>query len=99
MLLSAVGTGKLLDRDYQLTKERILKEMHVDKEKSEDVKSVFSEGRFPIERARLRTMPIYTFLFIACILGYGWCLQAKVNIAGPLVLQFISKFIILSGST
>lgn len=90
MLFSAVGTGKLLDRDYQLVKDRILREMRVDPEKKEDVKAVFAEGKFPIERARLRTTPIYSFLFIACVLGYGWCLQAKVNIAGPLILQFIS---------
>lgn len=90
MLFSAVGTGKLLDRDYQLVKGRILREMRVDPEKKEDVEAVFAEGKFPIERARLRTTPIYSFLFIACVLGYGWCLQAKVNIAGPLILQFIS---------
>lgn len=46
---------------------------------------------FPIERARLRTIPTSLGIYIACLVGYGWCLQAKVNIAGPLVLQIISE--------
>lgn len=30
-------------------------------------------------------------VLVATGMGYGWCLQKKVHIAAPLVLQFISK--------
>lgn len=46
---------------------------------------------FPIEMARLRTIPVYSFFFVVVLLEYGWCVQAKVNISGPLIMQFLSK--------
>jgi multidrug resistance protein len=41
---------------------------------------------FTIEYARLRIMPVYLTLFVACVLGWGWCLQARTHIAVPLLL-------------
>lgn len=30
-------------------------------------------------------------VYVGCVLGYGWCIQGKVNLAGPLILQFASQ--------
>lgn len=52
---------------------------------------VTKEENFPIERARLRTVPVMLVVYAACVIGYGWCLQRRVSLAGPLVLQFFSE--------
>jgi hypothetical protein len=34
-------------------------------------------------------MPIFVFFFTACTIGFGWCLEKRTNIAGPLALLFV----------
>jgi multidrug resistance protein len=41
---------------------------------------------FTIEYARLRIMPFYLCLFIVCVIGWGWAIEAKAHMAVPLVL-------------
>jgi multidrug resistance protein len=41
---------------------------------------------FTIEYARLRIMPFYLGLFIVCVIGWGWSIQARAHMAVPLVL-------------
>ncbi len=55
------------------------------------IMEVTKEENFPIERARLRTVPFLLIVYAACVIAYGWCLQRKVALAGPLVLQFFSE--------
>ncbi|EIM87227.1 MFS general substrate transporter [Stereum hirsutum FP-91666 SS1] len=101
MLLSSVGTGRMLDWDYRRVKDKIeklrearrvergdIEEKGMDSDEEGDIRD-----DFPIEKARLRTMPLYSFFFIAVTLGYGWCVQAKVSIAGPLILQFLLGYL------
>jgi len=89
MIFGSLITGMCLDRDYQIIKSRMIREAEADTKNKMSPEDVTKEPNFPIEKARLRTMPIYYFLFIASCAGYGWCLQHKVNIAGPLLLQLI----------
>ncbi|THH19063.1 hypothetical protein EW146_g2038 [Bondarzewia mesenterica] len=96
MVFGSVFTGRFLDRDYAAIKNKMIKQAQSDPEKKIDVKDVTKDEYFPIEVARLRTMPVYVFAFVACIIGYGWCLQAKVSIAGPLILQIIIGYVIVS---
>ena len=42
--------------------------------------------KFTIEYARLRIMPFYLVLFIVCVIGWGWTIQARAHMAVPLVL-------------
>ena len=49
------------------------------------------EDAFPIEKARLVSQQILVWIFGASVIGYGWAIQAKTNIAVPLILQFISE--------
>ena len=47
---------------------------------------------FPLEYARLRTVPIsFSVITTACV-AYGWCIDKKVMLAAPLILQVISEF-------
>ena len=91
MLIGGVVIGKLLDADYQRVKRKTLQRLEQDPEKKVAAEDVTKEEHFPIEYARLRTMPVYLAIFVVATIGYGWCLHAKVSLAGPLVLQIISK--------
>jgi hypothetical protein len=44
---------------------------------------------FTIEYARLRIMPFYLGLFIVCVIGWGWSIQARAHMAVPLILGTI----------
>jgi hypothetical protein len=77
-------SGKLLDRDYRIIKSKL-------SARKEDLaeKGTVS-GVFPIEKARLRSTPIYLAIYVAAVVGYGWSLESRTSIAVPLILQFIS---------
>ncbi|TFK36942.1 MFS general substrate transporter [Crucibulum laeve] len=91
----AVGSsinGRVLDFEYQLIKKQQMRRSH-------DAQ----EDDFPIEKARLRLLPMLVLLMSACCAGYGWCLQKKVNIAVPLILNvamgYVSIAVMNSAST
>ncbi|KAF4632144.1 hypothetical protein G7Y89_g5980 [Cudoniella acicularis] len=73
--------GKLLDRNYKRVAKQI--GFTIDRKRGDDMR------HFPIERARLELIwPLLWFGFV-CYLCYGWVLQENVNLAAPLILQFL----------
>ncbi|KAJ7195657.1 MFS general substrate transporter [Mycena pura] len=79
MLIGSATSGKLLNWDYQRVKASILA--------ARPPGDTAVEGdSFPIEKARMRLMPILVAFYVAVCAGYGWCIERKVNIAGPLML-------------
>ncbi|BGP33415.1 hypothetical protein JCM10296v2_005216 [Rhodotorula toruloides] len=46
-------------------------------------------SEFPIERARLRSMPYFFVALIASTIVYGWVLDKGVHLSAPLIMQFI----------
>ena len=95
MLFGSLLTGKALDRDYQMIKNEMIRKAEADDEKGMRPEDVTKEENFPIERARLRTAPVYLAVFVIATVGYGWCLQSKVNLAVSLILQIISESYLL----
>lgn len=95
MIIGSAFTGKLLDKDYS----RIANQMRGAAEADPEMKilpgDVTKEANFPIEKARLRTVPVYLVIMVACCVGHGWCIDQKVNIAGPLILQIVSSYYLL----
>ncbi|KAH9858031.1 MFS general substrate transporter [Lenzites betulinus] len=89
MLVGGVVTGEVLDKEYQRVKRRMIRQVEADPESKIRPEDVTKEEHFPIEYARLRLMPVFFAVYAAACIGYGWCLQAKVNIAGPLILQIV----------
>lgn len=45
-----------------------------------------TQDNFTIEYARLRLMPFYLVLFVVCVVGWGWSIQAQAHMAVPLVV-------------
>lgn len=89
MVFGTVLTGKMLDADYQRIKKQLVKKAEDDSGKHILPEDVTKDENFPIERARLRMVPIFTAIFAVTCAGYGWSLQREVNIAVPLILQII----------
>lgn len=80
MIFGSTLTGKMLDQEYRRTKKRW---------SQSGGDSNHEEDQFPIEKARLRTMPVFLVVFVGAVVAWGWCLKSRVSIAGPLVLQFV----------
>ncbi|KDQ60452.1 hypothetical protein JAAARDRAFT_174578 [Jaapia argillacea MUCL 33604] len=85
MLCGGVFGGRLLDWDYRRIKNEI------ESEREKNVEGQVDED-FPIEKARMRMLPYFLLVAVGSCMGYGWCLQSKVNIAAPLILQVIFGF-------
>ncbi len=46
-------------------------------------------SHFPIEKARMEIVIPIMRLGAAAIIGYGWMLDHKVSLAGPIIMMFI----------
>ena len=93
MAIGSVIGGKALDRDYERIKTKLEDEARNDPDSPYLPEDVAREENFPLEYARLRMMPLYYVIYVITVIGYGWCLHQKVNIAGPLILQIISEYL------
>ncbi|KAK0246309.1 major facilitator superfamily domain-containing protein [Armillaria nabsnona] len=89
MLFGSYVLGRVLDREYGKSRRSVMAVQGLgNMEKSE----TGIEDNFPIEKARLRLVPFSMLIFAACCAGYGWCVQERVNLSGPLLLQVTIGF-------
>lgn len=89
MFIGTTLTGKLMDAYYKKIKNNRTPQAQTEPEKAVDCSAA---EPFPIEHVRLKFMPYLIVVYTACVIGYGWSLEAKTSIAVPLTLQFISMF-------
>jgi multidrug resistance protein len=88
MILGSTFIGKFLDFDYARIKRLYLDEQ----DQSSMINSSSELENFPLEYARLRSMPLQIIIFSGCAIAWGWCLEKKISIAGPLVLQVACEY-------
>ncbi|KAM5473962.1 hypothetical protein MferCBS49748_000379 [Microsporum ferrugineum] len=83
--------GHLLDWKFK----RIARSLGlpVDRKRAQSIKE------FPIERARISLIFPFLYAGMAAMMAYGWALDRKVMLAGPLILQFVAGFCIGSSFT
>lgn len=91
MIVGSTVTGKLLDWDYARLNGPKAEITSVSDLSGAEAASEKDDLGVPIEYARLRMSPVLLVVFIASVIGWGWCIQAKTSIAGPLVIQVIRK--------
>lgn len=85
MAIGTVLVGRALDADYARYERQLARKAMTEGREG----GVAQPGGFPIEKARLRlVLPTFVVL-IVCTVGLGWCYEARVHIAAPLVLLFI----------
>ncbi|GAA5956983.1 hypothetical protein JCM21900_006723 [Sporobolomyces salmonicolor] len=96
-LLASFLNGPRMTADYkavamQVEKEKEMKraEAGIDAatEEKERKKDLNDLSTFPIEKARLRSLPYYFAVLIACSIVYGWVLDKGVHLSVPLIMQF-----------
>ncbi|KAF2671661.1 MFS general substrate transporter, partial [Microthyrium microscopicum] len=80
-ILGAYCSGIIMDHDYKATAKA--HGMTIDKRAGDDL------SKFPIEKARFKSIWYFISLTGVCTIGYGWALQSRTHIAVPLTLQFI----------
>ncbi|CAK5263777.1 unnamed protein product [Mycena citricolor] len=79
MLIGSVTAGRLLDWDYRRVQNAELGDVE---KLSRDMDS------FPVEKARMRLMPVLLCGVIVSCACYGWVIERKVHIAAPLIFAF-----------
>ncbi|KAK2773539.1 MFS multidrug transporter [Colletotrichum kahawae] len=77
-IIGTLATGKFLDMDYQKVKARYGEQG--------------DESDFPIEKARLRLVPVFAVLQCVSIAVFGWTINfpEKVHIAVPIASTFVT---------
>ena len=93
MIVGSWASGKLSDYYYRKIRDDIIRQARSNSESQIDVNALEKGPTFPIEEARLRILPLIAFVYTASVIGYGWALESKVNIAVPLILQIFSESI------
>ena len=83
--------GKFLDREFRA----VHKQYKTDTGKEYNRKSG-DIGDFPIEIARLRRIWWILALYVISMASFGWLMQERVNLAGPIVFLVLSKGILSS---
>ena len=85
VILGALATGKLMDRNYKKTAEEV--GLTVDKISGDDM------NRFPIEKARSRGSWYLLAVSTCALVGYGWAITTHAHPSIPLILQCIIGFL------
>ncbi|KZF21696.1 MFS general substrate transporter [Xylona heveae TC161] len=100
-MIGTLVTGKILNIDYQRVKAKYeARTRQADAEMSDNQGNSTgnSEDDFPIERARLRLVPIFSLIQCLSIILFGWTIQYPdhVHIAVPIVSTFITGWTAVS---
>jgi predicted MFS family arabinose efflux permease len=89
-IIGTLTTGKILDIDYR----RVKAEYEAQTSGSDS----HEDASFPLEKARLRLVPVFALLQCASIALFGWTLAyaEKVHIAVPIVSTFVTGWTAVS---
>ncbi|KAK6360287.1 hypothetical protein TWF730_006435 [Orbilia blumenaviensis] len=96
-IVGTLVTGKILDIDYRRVRTQYESNLTTDTEPGETA-CTSQESDFPLERARLRLMPLFSILQCISILVFGWTIHypQKVHIALPIISTFITGWTAIS---
>lgn len=94
-MIGTLVTGKLLDLDYQRVKAK--HDANNDQE-SNTLTISDANQEFPIEKARLRLIPIFALLQCVSIAIFGWTINfpRQVHIVVPIISTFITGWTAVS---
>ena len=76
-----IAAGKLMDWEYTV----IARQHQLPKSETDN-----NITEFPIEKARLRSDFGFIMLNRISTAGYGWTVNAKTHVAGPILMQFLT---------
>ena len=101
---SMVGTavsGQILDKDYRRVKaehEARSTQSAIESGTAASLSTVDLEDDFPLEKARLRLVPILSIAQCLSIVLFGWTIEypSRIPIAFPIISTFISGWTVVS---
>ncbi|GJN90279.1 hypothetical protein Rhopal_003285-T1 [Rhodotorula paludigena] len=98
-LLATFTGGPRMTADYkhvrqQVERKKLAEGISLEEQKRQQKGQDQNDlSAFPIEKARLRSMPVnaayFFFLLVAATIVYGWVVDRGVHISVPLIMQFI----------
>lgn len=97
-MIGTLITGRILDMDYRQVKANYLEagaEGTV-QENSNHTTPGADADHFPLEKARMRLIPLFVVLQCMSIILFGWTIQYTVHIAVPIVSTFITGWTAVS---
>jgi MFS family permease len=83
-LLASIVRGRVIDSRYRAHAKRLNVPLKYNRQA--DLTD------FPIERARLEVVVPTLALSAVCFIGFGWMIESKVNLSGPLIFLFLIGF-------
>ncbi|KAI0486192.1 major facilitator superfamily domain-containing protein [Xylaria cf. heliscus] len=98
-IIGTLITGKILDIDYSRTKtkhEFALSQDGSEAGSHQSPETQYGNAGFPLEKARLRLLPILGLVQCASILTFGWTIQYGVHIAVPIITTFLTGWTAVS---
>lgn len=96
-MIGTLSTGKVLDIDYRRVRAKHL-ETGQEGTTGDSVSLSKNETDvlFPLEKARMRLIPLFAALQCISIVIFGWTIQYSVHIAVPIVSTFITGWTAVS---
>ncbi|KAL7814387.1 MFS general substrate transporter [Trichoderma gracile] len=98
-MVGTLITGKILDKDYKKVKAAYDAQHSSQTETGNAiVVEAAAEDDFPLEKARLRLIPLFSIIQCLSILLFGWTIQYphKVPIAIPIISTFVTGWTAVS---
>ncbi|KAG9048823.1 hypothetical protein FS837_011906 [Tulasnella sp. UAMH 9824] len=93
-VISGFLSGKIADRVYKADRTSYdanrKQQLETDREntlKEEEEWAGDQFAGFHVEKARLKLVFPHIAIMTASLIGFGWCLRAKVSLAGPLIFE------------
>ena len=83
-VLAGLVRGRIIDSRYKFHAKRLGLPLEFNRR--------IDLSEFPIERARLEIAIPMLAIGSACMMGFGWMVQYKVNLSGPLIFLFVIGF-------
>lgn len=90
LILGAIINGRLLDFDYRRARDKFTRSSQ------DKAMNGHMHDTFPLESVRLQWSPYFVIMYAACVVGWGWCVEKSVLLAGPLILQVCLGFACIS---
>ncbi|KAI2635974.1 MFS general substrate transporter [Xylaria nigripes] len=98
-IIGTLITGRLLDIDYVRVKakhESALAQRVSQPGSESSQQTRLDNVDFPLEKARLRLLPLLALLQCASVITFGWTIDFRVHIAVPIVTTFVTGWTSIS---
>jgi MFS family permease len=101
-MIGTLITGKILDMDYRRVQAKHeIRSNLTEPEAGNGISrsmTIPEDHQFPLEKARLRLVPVFSLLQCMSILLFGWAIQFPdhVHIAAPIISTFITGWTVVS---